>query len=70
MGWSWLTFIIAFPLITWFSMFSRGAMNAANMAKHGLEADWRHDVGGAMLGCAIAGAIYASLLAIAVGTFF
>ena len=56
--------------MTFISMFSRGAMNAANVDKHGPEGDWKADKLGAIIGCAIAGGIYASILAVIVGSLF
>ena len=70
MGWSWITFLIGFPLMTIISMFSRGAMNAANVAKYGTEGDWKADKLGAIIGSAIAGGIYASILAVIIGSLF
>lgn len=70
MGWSWLTFIIGFPLMTFISMFSRGAMNRANVDRYGTEGDWKADKLGVIIGCAIAGGIYASILAVIIGSLF
>ena len=70
MGWSWITFLIGFPIMTFISMFSRGAMNAANVEKYGAEGDWRADKFGAMTGSAIAGGIFASILAVIIGSLF
>lgn len=41
MDWSWKVFLIALPIMVIVSMFSRGALNARNVANYGSEADYQ-----------------------------
>jgi len=68
--WHWVVFVPALIIFSIISQFSRGAMNRANIAKYGPRADYRNDVGGAILGCVLAGAIYAAIATAIVGFIF
>jgi hypothetical protein len=69
MEWSWKVFLIALPIAVIFSMFSRGAMNAQNVAKHGPEADYRANPGMAIFGSITGGAVWAAIITALVGLF-
>ena len=69
MQWSWLIFVVAFPIATAFSMYTRGKMNSQNVASYGPEADYRHNLGGAIIGSAITGAIYAAIITAVINKF-
>lgn len=69
-AWSWWVFVPALVLFSIPSMFSRGAMNARNIAEHGDHADYRKDAGGALIGCVMAGAIYAAIVTAIAGLLF
>ena len=68
--WRWWLFLVLLVGCTIFSMFSRGAMNAANVAKHGPEANWRSNPSGAFVGSALAGATYAAIITAVAGLIF
>ncbi len=57
-----IVFAVAWVIFFIISMMSRGAMNSQNVAQHGIEADYRADPSGAIVGCIFAGAIYAGIL--------
>ena len=69
MEWSWKVFLIALPIAVIISMFSRGAMNAQNVAKHGPEADYRANPGMAIFGSITGGAIWAAIITAIIGLF-
>ena len=65
--WHWWIFLPAWVLCTILSLFSRGYMNQANIAKYGDETDYNRDVNGATIGCTIAGAIFAAIISAIAG---
>lgn len=65
--WNWWLFLVSTFFFTVLSQFARGMMNRSNMARYGQRADWRAEPGMAILGCAIAGAIYAAALTAVLG---
>ncbi|WP_217544699.1 hypothetical protein [Vibrio metschnikovii] len=69
MEWSWKIFLIILPVAIIFSMFSRGAMNAQNVAKHGPEADYRANPSMAILGSIVGGIVWASVITVIIGLF-
>lgn len=69
MNWSWSVFLASLVIFTIISQFSRGAMNAANIARHGPSADYRANPGAAILGSIFAGAVYAVITTAVVGLF-
>jgi ABC-type spermidine/putrescine transport system permease subunit I len=69
MEWSWKVFLIALPIAVIFSMFSRGAMNAQNVAKHGPEADYRANLSMAIFGSIIGGSVWAAIITVIIGLF-
>ncbi|WBA17017.1 hypothetical protein [Salinivibrio kushneri] len=69
MEWSWKVFLIALPIAVIFSMFSRGAMNAQNVEKHGPEADYRANPGMAIFGSITGGAVWAAIITALIGLF-
>lgn len=69
MEWSWTAFSIALPIAIVFSMFSRGAMNAQNVAKYGPEADYRTKPRMAVFGSIIGGAVWATVITAIIGLF-
>jgi hypothetical protein len=42
-------------------------MNSANIAKYGMQADYKSNPGGAIFGSIVAGAVYASVVTAIVG---
>ena len=62
MDWSWKIFFISLPLAIIFSMFSRGAMNAKNVEKYGPSADYRSNIGGALIGSIFGGIVWALII--------
>lgn len=69
MDWSWQVFFIALPITFIFAMFSRGATNAQNVAKHGPEADYRNNLGMALVSSAFGGALWAAIITAIIGLF-
>ena len=69
MDWSWKVFLITLPIAIIFSMFSRGAMNAQNVAKHGPEADYRANPSMAIFGSITGGAVWAAIITAIIGLF-
>ncbi len=69
MEWSWKVFLITLPIAIIISMFSRGAMNAQNVAKHGLSADYRANPGMAIFGSVIGGTVWAAIITVVIGLF-
>ena len=69
MDWSWKVFFITLPLAILVSMFSRGAMNAQNVAKYGIKADYRTNPIGALFGSLIGGAVWAAIVTGLIGLF-
>lgn len=69
MEWSWIVFLILFPITTIYSMFSRGFMNAQNVAKYGSRADYRAQRGMALFGSVFGGAAWAAIITVIVGLF-
>ncbi|EPW7384761.1 hypothetical protein ACWO80_003469 [Vibrio cholerae] len=69
MDWSWKIFLIILPIAIIFSMFSRGAMNAQNVAKYGQEADYRENPSMAILGSIVGGVFWSSVITVIVGLF-
>lgn len=65
--WHWWVFIPGVVVFTIISLFSRGAMNASNIARHGPIGDYRGNIGGAIVGCGIAGAIYSAIATALIG---
>jgi hypothetical protein len=72
MSWSfhWWVFVVAIIPCTVTVMFSRGAMNSANVARYGPRADWRAEPGGAIAGSVAAGAVYAAIITAVAGFLF
>jgi len=70
MRWNWIVFVVLWPILTVFAQFARGYMNAANMAKYGPDADYRANLGGAILGTVFAGAVYAAVFTAIAGLMF
>lgn len=69
MEWSWKVFLIVSPIAIIFSMFSRGAMNAQNVAKHGPEADYRANPGMSIFGSVVGGGVWAAIITLIIGLF-
>ncbi|MEX0730596.1 MAG: hypothetical protein WED00_08860 [Aquisalimonadaceae bacterium] len=69
MDWSWVAFFITLPIAIVVSMFSRGAMNAQNVAKHGPAADYRTNLGMAIFGSVLGGAVWAAIITAIIGFF-
>ena len=67
MEWSWKVFLIAVPIAIIISMFSRGAMNAQNVVRHGPKADYRANPGMAIFGSIAGGAIWAAIITSIIG---
>ena len=57
-----IVFGIARVICTTISAFSRGAMNRQNIEKYGIEADYNSAPSMAIIGNAVAGAVYAAIL--------
>ena len=69
MSWSWGVFVAALIGCTILVMWSRGAMNASNVAKYGQKADYYSNPGSAFAGSMMAGAILATVITAIVGLF-
>ena len=69
MEWSWKVFLIALPIAIIVSMFSRGAMNAQNVAKHGPKADYRANPSMAIFGSITGGLVWAAIITVIIGLF-
>ena len=69
MEWSWKVFLIALPISIIFSMFSRGAKNAENVAKFGPQADYRANPVMTLFGSITGGAVWAAILTVIFGFF-
>jgi hypothetical protein len=69
MDWSWKVFSIILPLAITFSMFSRGVMNAQNIARHGPKADYRENLGMAIFGSITSGGVLSAILTAVIGLF-
>ena len=70
MEWSWKVFLIAWPIAVIISMFSRGAMNAQNVARFGEAADYHNrPTSSLLIGSMMAGAIYAAIATVVIGFF-
>jgi hypothetical protein len=70
MNWSWGVFLVTLVVCTILSQYARGAMNSANVARHGPEADYRSQPGMAILGSIVAGAVYAAIITAVAGFTF
>lgn len=57
-----IVFVIAWMICTIISVFSRGAMNNQNIENYGTKADYNSAPSMAIVGSAVAGAIYAAIL--------
>lgn len=69
MEWSWTVFLITWPIMYVISAFSRGASNRENVARYGLEADYRNNLGMAHVGSIFAGAVWAAIITAIIGLF-
>lgn len=69
MEWSWKVFFIALPIVIIFSMLSRGAMNAKNVAKHGFDADYRANPRMAIFGSVVGGIFWTAIITAIIGIF-
>lgn len=69
MEWSWKLFAIILPIAIIFSMFSRGAMNTQNIARHGPKTDYRENLGMAIFGSIISGGVLSVILTAVIGLF-
>ena len=69
-NWHWWLFLIALVACTILVQFARGALNAHNVAKYGLRAEYKADPLRAILGSVIAGGIYAAILTAIAGFIF
>jgi hypothetical protein len=50
-------------------MFSRGAMNTQNIARHGPKTDYRENLGMAIFGSIISGGVLSVILTAVIGLF-
>jgi len=69
MEWSWKIFFITLPIMIIYSMFSRGYMNAQNVAKHGDKADYKKNPKMALFGSIGVGVITSVIITIIIGLF-
>ena len=67
MTWNWLIFFGSLVPWTILVMFVKGYMNAANVARHGPEADYRTNPGAAIVGSILAAAVYAAITTAVIG---
>lgn len=67
MEWSWTVFAVVLPISIIISMFSRGAMNDANVAKHGAKADFRSNPGMSLIGSVVGGAVWSLIITALIG---
>mgnify|MGYP000244645141 FL=1 len=67
--WSWKVFFITLPIMIIYSMFSRGYMNAQNVAKHGDKADYKQNPKMALFGSIGSGAIASVIITVIIGFF-
>lgn len=67
--WSWKVFFITLPIMIIYSMFSRGYMNAHNVAKHGDKADYKQNPKMALFGSIGSGAIASVIITVIIGFF-
>lgn len=72
MGWTWHWWLFVLGLVIFIPMvqFSRGAMNAANVARYGERADYRKNFASAFIGSILAGALYAAVITAVAGFIF
>lgn len=57
--WSWIIYFVLLPICVAFSMFSRGAINAQNVARHGRDADYKKHPLLAIIGSLFGGGVWA-----------
>ncbi len=69
MEWSWKVFLITLPIMIIYSMFSRGNMNAQNVAKYGDKADYKKNPKMALFGSIGSGAIASIIITVIIGFF-
>jgi len=67
MDWSWKVFLIALPIMVIVSMFSRGALNARNVANYGSEADYQSNSVMTFIGSLFGGVVWAAIITAIIG---
>ncbi|WP_395237190.1 hypothetical protein [Vibrio alginolyticus] len=69
MEWSWAIYFFLLPICVVFSMCSRGAMNAQNVARHGRNADYKKHPLLAIIGSLFGGGVWAAIFTTVIGFF-